>query len=131
VHVPVVTSENVRFLCGEQSAHMRAGEAWIFDTWSTHNVINPDPSRRIHLVADTVGSAAFWELVDRGRAGAPPTHVPYDPLRAATVVAEAVNHPVVMSPAEQGELSALLLARAPESPETAALARTLASFRHD
>jgi hypothetical protein len=131
VHVPVVTSENVRFLCGVQSVHMRAGEAWIFDTWSTHNVINSDPPRRIHLVADTVGSAAFWSLVERGRNGDAPAHVAYDPLRAVTIATEAVNHPVVMAPAEQAELAALLQASAPDSDDAEELLRTITAFRHD
>jgi uncharacterized protein (TIGR03032 family) len=106
VHVPIVTDDDVRFICGETSVHMRAGEAWIFDTWRKHNVLNPNPTRRIHLVADTIGSAAFWELVDR--AGATPRHVPYDPLRAARLATENFNHPVVMPPSEQSELIALL-----------------------
>jgi len=131
VHVPVVTTAGVRFACGSRSVHMRAGEAWIFDTWSPHNVINPDPSRRIHLVADTVGSAAFWELVDRGREDAASTHVSYDPLRLVPVVTEAVNHPVVMAPGEQSDLAALVLGGAPEGAETAALAGAIESFRRD
>src|SRR3954462_2556903 len=94
VHVPIVTDDDVRFICGEKSVHMRAGEAWIFDTWRKHNVLNPNPTRRIHLVADTIGSAAFWELVDR--AGAPPRHVAYDPLRAVRLATENFNHPIVM-----------------------------------
>jgi len=106
VHVPVVTDDDVRFICGEKSVHMRAGEAWIFDTWRQHNVLNPNPTRRIHLVADTIGSAAFWELVDR--AGALPTHVEYDPLRAVRLAMENFNHPVVMTPAEQREMIALM-----------------------
>ncbi|HWW62324.1 MAG TPA: aspartyl/asparaginyl beta-hydroxylase domain-containing protein, partial [Thermoanaerobaculia bacterium] len=109
VHVPIVTTDDVEFLCGEASVNMRAGEAWIFDTWRVHNVINPRPTRRIHLVADTIGSAAFFELVARGKAGAPAQHVAYDPLRAVPLATESFNHPVVMSPAEQGEMIALLL----------------------
>ena len=106
VHVPVVTDDDVRFICGDKSVHMRAGEAWIFDTWRPHNVLNPNPTRRIHLVADTIGSAAFWELVDR--AGAAPAHVAYDPLRAVRLAMENFNHPMVMTPSEQGEMIALL-----------------------
>jgi hypothetical protein len=108
VHVPIVTDPAVRFLCGDASVHMAAGESWIFDTWRQHNVLNPNPTRRIHLVADTVGSAAFWELVDRGVAGEGPAHVPYAPLRSATLSTETVNHPVVMPPAEQAEMIALV-----------------------
>ncbi|HYN20153.1 MAG TPA: aspartyl/asparaginyl beta-hydroxylase domain-containing protein, partial [Thermoanaerobaculia bacterium] len=63
VHVPIVTTPQVEFVCGGRSVHMAAGEAWVFDTWRIHNVLNPNPSRRIHLVADTVGSPELWDLI--------------------------------------------------------------------
>lgn len=106
IHVPVVTSPEVRFLCGDRAVHMAAGEAWIFDTWKTHNVLNPNPTRRIHLVADTVGSAAFWDLVTRGKAGAAPRFVPFEPDREPALEFETVNQPAVMSPWEQEVLLA-------------------------
>ena len=110
LHVPIVTGDDVEFRCGEASVHMAAGEAWIFDTWRIHNVINPHPTRRIHLVADTIGSAAFWDLVERGTAETIAQHVPYDPLRAVTIATESFNHPVVMSPAELNDMIELVLA---------------------
>ena len=77
IHVPVVTQPEVRFLCGDREVHMAAGEAWIFDTWKVHNVLNPNPTRRIHLVSDSVGSAAFWDLVAAGeRPFGAPGHAP-------------------------------------------------------
>ena len=39
---------------------MKAGEAWIFDNWRRHRVENNADQARIHLVADTTGTAAFW-----------------------------------------------------------------------
>ena len=66
IHVPVRTDPAIEFVCNGKSAHMGAGEAWIFDAWQLHNVLNPTGGARVHLVLDTVGSAAFWELVDRG-----------------------------------------------------------------
>ncbi len=66
IHVPILTSPVIEFICNEKSLHMAAGEAWIFDAWKLHNVLNPTGDQRIHLVADTVGSAAFWDLVARG-----------------------------------------------------------------
>lgn len=102
VHVPVVTQPEVRFLCGERSVHMAAGEAWIFDTWRVHNVLNPNPTRRIHLVADTVGSAAFWDLAARPEAE--PRFVPFDPWANPELETERVNQPIVMSPWEQAAL---------------------------
>ena len=65
IHVPMSTDPAIEFVCDGKSVHMGAGEAWIFDAWQLHNVLNPTGGARIHLVADTVGSAAFWELVDR------------------------------------------------------------------
>ncbi len=108
LHLPLVTRPEVEFLCGERSVHMAAGEAWIFDTWKTHNVVNPHPTRRIHLVADTVGSAGFWDLVARGRrpfapgdAAFSPREVPFDSDSEPALAFESVNQPVVMSPWEQ------------------------------
>ncbi len=66
VHVPIVTDPGVRFQSGDRTVHMGAGEAWVFDNWRPHTVINDSGVRRIHLVMDTVGTAAFWQLVGRG-----------------------------------------------------------------
>jgi len=129
VHVPIVTGDNVRFLCGDASVHMAAGEAWIFDTWRVHNVINPYPARRIHLVADTIGSSAFWDLVARGRSGAPPRLVAYDPRRAVPMATESFNHPLVMSPAEQATMMALVLDVTPG--DSSALRAILDGLRYD
>src|SRR5687767_5830805 len=63
LHIPIVTRPEVRFYCGDQVVHMAAGEAWVFDNWRTHRVENFTADERIHLVADTSGSAAFWRLV--------------------------------------------------------------------
>jgi uncharacterized protein (TIGR03032 family) len=97
VHVPAITDPAVKFLCGERELHMAAGEAWIFDTLKMHNVINPKPTRRIHLVADTAGSPQFWDMVNTGRP-APPAPLHF----------EERNFPVVMSPEEQASLVPLL-----------------------
>lgn len=63
VHVPVTTHRGIQFHCDDQSVHMAEGEAWTFDNWRVHSVSNPTPTRRIHLVFDTVGSSAFWQMV--------------------------------------------------------------------
>ncbi|HKI02395.1 MAG TPA: TIGR03032 family protein [Thermoanaerobaculia bacterium] len=115
IHVPVVTQPEVRFLCGDRAVHMAAGEAWIFDTWKIHNVLNPNPTRRIHLVADTVGSAAFWDLAAAGErpfgapGGAHARAVPFAPDGDPELRFETVNQPVVMSPWEQESLLASLV----------------------
>jgi uncharacterized protein (TIGR03032 family) len=66
VHLPVRTRPAVLFHCGERTAHMAAGEAWIFDTSIRHNVVNPGGEERIHLVVDTAGSTAFSALIAAG-----------------------------------------------------------------
>jgi uncharacterized protein (TIGR03032 family) len=112
LHVPVVTTSEVEFLCGGLSVHMAAGEAWAFDTWRIHNVLNPNPTRRIHLVADTVGSPELWDLIEDGewpfaeppRPGAPARWIPWRPGVEAELATERVNQPVVMSPWEQARL---------------------------
>jgi hypothetical protein len=62
VHIPVFTQTEVRFHCDGESVHMAAGEAWIFDNWRRHHVENNAMADRIHLVADTTGTAAFWQF---------------------------------------------------------------------
>lgn len=62
VHIPVFTQPAVRFHCDGEAVHMGAGEAWIFDNWRRHHVENNADAERIHLVADTTGTAAFWRL---------------------------------------------------------------------
>jgi hypothetical protein len=66
LHIPIVTHPDVRFHCGNEGVHMGQGEAWIFDNWRLHRVENPINAERVHLVADTSGNAAFWQLVARG-----------------------------------------------------------------
>ena len=72
VHVPILTQPTVRFTSGDATINMAEGECWIFDTWRMHHVLNDDDRPRIHLVADTVGGAAFWDLVNGGRPHATP-----------------------------------------------------------
>ncbi|WP_336980783.1 aspartyl/asparaginyl beta-hydroxylase domain-containing protein [Altererythrobacter fulvus] len=62
LHIPIFTLPEVRFHCDGQSLHMGVGEAWIFDNWRRHHVENNAEAERIHLVADTSGTAAFWRL---------------------------------------------------------------------
>lgn len=116
VHVPILTRPTVRFICGEGEVNMGPGECWIFDTWRQHQVINGADDERIHLVADTVGSDEFGELVRDGQM--PENHVPEG--WHAEVVAptgelhpalryESVNLPAVMTPWEMREHISFLL----------------------
>ncbi|MBV9695433.1 MAG: aspartyl/asparaginyl beta-hydroxylase domain-containing protein [Gammaproteobacteria bacterium] len=101
MHVPITTLPEVRFTCEGESVHMAAGESWIFDNWRLHAVQNPTTSERVHLVADTSGSAAFWELAARGQQpGVSLEYRAYDPERAATPLTEQTLPRPVMSPAE-------------------------------
>lgn len=85
VRVHVATRPTVRFTCGDDEVNMAPGECWIFDTWRKHRVINDADVERLHLVADTVGSDAFGELMRAGRM----TGVPALPGWRADLVAPA------------------------------------------
>lgn len=104
IHIPIITEPSVQFYCGSKAVHMAAGEAWIFDSWKPHRVTNPGKHHRIHLVADTVGTAAFWDMVQRlhlaGNQPVVPLHVPYQAGMTPVLRLEKFNQPVVMPPAE-------------------------------
>lgn len=72
IHIPILTEPEVAFYCDGEEVHMAPGESWTFDNWRGHSVENRSDRTRIHLVIDTVGSAAFWRMVD-GRDSTPRT----------------------------------------------------------
>ena len=107
LHMPIVTDPQVRFYCGDESVHMAAGEAWIFDNWRLHRVDNPVDAPRIHLVADTAGSAAFWDLVGVGDSATPTVHRHrFDPARESHLLTERIALRAIMPP---GEMDLLIL----------------------
>lgn len=116
LHIPVVTYPDVRFYCGAAAVHMRAGEAWLFDNWRPHRVVNPTPHRRIHLVADTVGNARFWNLARQGQwqgfndLEPAMQFVSFDASRDPELLFERHNLPVIMPPGDVQVLLADLLA---------------------
>jgi Sulfotransferase family/Aspartyl/Asparaginyl beta-hydroxylase len=123
LHIPIITRPEVRFSCGDDYVHMAAGEAWIFDNWRLHSVENPVDAERIHLVADTTGSAAFWRLVAQSESPNAVVHQHvYDPARETTVLTERVSLATVMPPAEVDLLLLDLHSElmAPPGPESAA-----------
>jgi uncharacterized protein (TIGR03032 family) len=63
VHVPITSSPDVVFHCGDDSVRMATGDVWVFDTTRRHRVTNSGSSARVHLVIDTVGSAALWAMI--------------------------------------------------------------------
>jgi hypothetical protein len=144
VHIPVVTRPEVRFHCAGESVHMGAGEAWIFDNWREHRVENPTAEARIHLVADTAGTSAFWRLVAKGRttdfdhAGPEAKLVAFDAAARPRLLIERFNAAPVMPPAEVEQLTFDLLADlapADARPESAAavgrFVNAMIEFCHD
>ena len=101
LHIPVFTRPQVRFHCDGQSVHMAEGEAWIFDNWRRHHVENRADAARIHLVADTSGTAAFWQFAC---GQAPPREhwqtVNWDPERRPELLTEGDQRSPVMPAAE-------------------------------
>ena len=101
VHIPVITNPQVLFHCGDDVVHMAAGEVWLFDNWRMHRVENQSAEHRIHLVADTTGSASFWRFVAESlRAGAQVRQHLFDASRDAEVRTERVPPEPVLHPAE-------------------------------
>jgi hypothetical protein len=124
VHIPIVTRPEVQFHCGGEAVHMKAGEAWLFDNWRIHRVENPTPDQRIHLVADTSGSASFWQFAGQaGLAGVTDREHRFDAGRDDVPMTEQSALRPVMSPGEVdylvGDLRAELVPSA-DSPESIA-----------
>ena len=101
LHIPIFTQPAVRFHCDGQAVHMAAGEAWIFDNWRRHHVENNASAARIHCVADTTGTAAFWQLAG---APAPPrgqwATVKWEPRDSRDLLTENNQRSPVMPAAE-------------------------------
>lgn len=101
MHIPVFTRPEVRFHCDGQAVHMAAGEAWIFDNWRWHHVENNADAERIHLVADTTGTAAFWRFA----CGRPPPReqwrmAGWEPESNPQLLTERNERPPIMPAAE-------------------------------
>lgn len=69
VHVPLVTSSDVRFTSWQlddgapETITMRAGECWYLDTRKPHAATNTGDSDRVHLVIDVHSSAELRALL--------------------------------------------------------------------
>ena len=100
VHIPVFTNPGIRFHCGNEHVHMAAGEAWTFDNWRLHQVVNETDTRRIHLTFDTYGSTAFWGMARPHGSEAKPVFVPYVADAKPQLVLESYVGPPVLPPAE-------------------------------
>lgn len=137
VHVPIITTPSVRFQCGDSEVNMAAGECWIFDTWRHHRVLNEGSETRIHLVADTVGGVAFWDLLEQGRTperrepGWAPRRIAPMQGHRATLDYESFNASDVMTPWELRECIAFLINDAERTPQLPAIHALLTRFaRH-
>lgn len=139
LHIPIFTRPQVRFHCDGQAVHMAEGEAWIFDNWRRHHVENGADVARIHLVADTTGTAAFWQFA----CDPPPPRehwrkVAWDPAMRPRLLTERDHRGPVMPAAEVELLVDDLRAELTVAADTAeALARAerfdrlLRSFVYD
>lgn len=129
LHIPVVTAPPVRFHCDGEAVHMAAGEAWIFDNWRRHHVENGADLTRIHLVADTTGTAAFWAFAC-GKA--PPRAawrtVAWNPAADPQLLCERDNRAPVMPAAEVQLLLDDLRAELVATPNAPAFAAQLDAF---
>lgn len=138
VHVPILTQPTVRFECGGVAVNMGAGECWIFDTWRQHRVLNDAVQSRIHLVVDTVGGEAFWDLVAQGRdhegralGGRFELHpVVPDDQGSRQITFERANVPRVMTPWELNARIGFLFAEAEPHPSLQQLHPIALRFRN-
>lgn len=101
LHIPITTRRQVCFHCDGETVHMAAGEAWIFDNWRRHHVENGSDADRIHLVADTTGTAAFWRFA----CGPTPPRaqwptMPWNPDITPRLLTESDQHSPIMPAAE-------------------------------
>ncbi len=105
LHIPIVTTPDVKFFCDDQVVHMAEGESWIFDNWRTHKVENGSDIERVHLVADTTGNGRFWDMAYAAANGPiEPQMVPYQPGARVGIATEQHNVYRVMPPSEVDDL---------------------------
>jgi quercetin dioxygenase-like cupin family protein len=128
LHIPVTTTPEVLFTCGDETEHMKAGECWVFDTWKPHHVRNGGESTRVHLVLDTVGGERLWDLIESAAQGAAAGAPGTDPVRIDSLRFEQVNAPGTMSPWEVASHIALISAEADPSPLVDAVVSRLGRF---
>ena len=125
IHVPIVTTPDVEFISGDARVHMAAGESWVFDTMSIHNVLNPGDQARVHLVIDTVGTPQLWQMI---RDGGEPIAVPFDEGRTPMILPEQVNLPAIMAPGEQRAIADDLFALLPDDEAAVGIRKACVEF---
>jgi Aspartyl/Asparaginyl beta-hydroxylase len=127
IHVPVVSTPDVRFTVGDETVHMAPGEVWTFDTWTPHRVENPASTPRIHLVVDTVGGPGLWAAIDAP--DGPVRDIAWRPGDVPPLPLETANWPDVMAPDEVDAIVAVLTGDI-TGDDAAVATRILAAFRH-
>jgi Sulfotransferase family/Aspartyl/Asparaginyl beta-hydroxylase len=100
VHIPIVSDPAIRFHCESESVHMAEGEAWTFDNWRMHEVVNETPVRRVHLTFDTFGSTDFWELAQPLGQERPARFIPFQKGAQPKLMFETFAGEPAMQPAE-------------------------------
>ncbi len=140
IHIPIITTPDVIFYCGDKSAHMAPGEAWIFDSWKMHRVVNANRATRIHLVIDTCGSADFWNMVEASEPYTASENnarmVGFDANARVNIRTEKYNVQVVMLPGEVDALALDLIddlrkARSGDIAEAESFTHDVHQFRHE
>jgi len=108
IHIPIITHPDIRFHCDEEDVHMSEGESWVFDNWRRHKVINPTDITRVHLVADTVGTTEFWDMLRNPyKPVSDEKFIAYDANKKTPLILERYEQSGPMSP---GEMEAELIA---------------------
>ena len=131
IHVPIITEPTVRFFCGQEEVHMAAGEAWLFDSWRRHRVVNGSASDRIHLVIDIAGSARFWRMVrsvQRDVNLGELKRVTFDQNLTPTLMTERFPAAPVMAPGEMSAIVTELMADCAANPDND---RAVLEYYHD
>lgn len=130
LHVPVVTSEQVLFTCGGETVHMAPGTCWMFDSFRPHEVHNGGNAKRVHLVLDTVGGGALFDLLEaaQGLEQPEPRLVLPDGRSDHPLRIEQHNAPSVMSPWEIRHHVGFILSHCPPDPALSAITRRLDRF---
>ena len=132
-HIPIITSPEVLFTCGDETVHMKPGECWTFDSFRIHKVHNGGVAKRVHLVLDTVGGGRLWELLEAAEAPEKQPlekHVPSGQAVSALTY-EKENVPAIMSPWEVRCHIAYVLEHALPNPLLGNIERCLEKFTQD
>jgi hypothetical protein len=130
LHIPVITNPGVFFTCNNATVHMKAGECWLFDSFSLHKVQNKGSEQRIHLVLDTVGGGKLWDLVESASSQSdqqPQLWSRTESVRESLAF-ERINRPKVMSPWEMKQHVDYVLAHAPAAAQASPTAKRLDRF---